>query len=221
MKHLRKLAGLLFLIISLTSSAQRKISECTIVYDIQVQTNSQEPRMADMFNGATTTVFIKGPQSRSEMVSSLGVQSTIIDSRTGNVVVLKEYGEQKYLIRMNKLNWEEVNQKYAGVTFTDTDEFKTISNYKCRKAIGKLKDGTTFSVYYTTELTPENKEFDYVYKNLPGLAMEFETNLGSIRVKYTVSRIGFNTVPAAKFDLPKTGFRELTYEESMGKKVNQ
>ena len=34
-------------------------------------------------------------------------------------------------------------------------------DYKCQKAIGKLKDGTTFTVWYTTDLVPENKDFQY------------------------------------------------------------
>jgi GLPGLI family protein len=167
-----------------------------------------------MFDGATSVVYIKGNKSRSEMVSSLGSQSTIVDSKTGNVVVLKEYGEQKYMIYLTPANWKEANKRYEGVTFTFENEFKTIAGYKCQKAIGKLKDGSTFTVFYTTELMPENYEFQYSNKTLPGLAMEYESAIGSLKVTYTVSRISFNPVPASKFDLPKAGFRVMTYEES-------
>jgi hypothetical protein len=52
-------------------------------------------------------------------------------------------------------------------------------------------------------------------KNLPGLAMQYEANLGKQKVTYTVSSINFNLVPAAKLDLPKSGFRVMTYEESL------
>jgi hypothetical protein len=47
--------------------------------------------------------------------------------------------------------------------------------------------------------------------------MEYESAVGNLKVTYTVSKIDFNTVPAAKFDLPKSGFRVMTYEESRGK----
>jgi GLPGLI family protein len=216
-----KFLSLFLIAFTLTQSgmAQKKVSECTIVYDIQVQTDSKEPQMADMFDGATTTVYIKGNMSRSELVSSLGMQSTIIDTRTGNVVVLKEYGDQKYLIRMTKANWEDANKKYEGLVFTNTDETKVISGYKCQKAIGKMSDGKTFSVFYTTEIIPENKDFEYAYKSLPGLAMEYETQVGSLKIKYTVSKINLTSaVPVVKFDIPKAGYRELTYEESRGKR---
>jgi hypothetical protein len=37
---------------------------------------------------------------------------------------------------------------------------------------------------------------------------------GKLTIKYTVSKINMNPVPASKFDIPKTGYREMTYEES-------
>jgi GLPGLI family protein len=195
-------------------NAQKKITEGTISYDIIINTGKADPQIADMFDGATSIVYIKGPQTRSEMISSLGTQSTIIDATTGNVTVLKEYGDQKYMIPMTPANWKEANQKYDGVTFTMVDDFKTIAGYKSQKAIGKLKDGTSFSVYFTRDLVPVNTDFQYANKGLPGLVMEYESVLGNLRVTYTVSGISFNPVSTTKFELPKSGFRIVTYNES-------
>jgi GLPGLI family protein len=196
--------------------AQKKLTEGTISYDIVINTGSEKPRAADFFDGATSTVYLKGNKSRTEMVSSLGTQSTIIDGVRNAVSILKEYGEQKFLIQLTPANWREANQKNEKVDFTYTDESKTILTYACKKAVGKLADGTTFIVWYTTDLVPENKEFQYVNRSLPGLAMEYESNVGNFKVTYTVSKINLSPVPAAKFDLPKAGFRVLTYEESKG-----
>jgi hypothetical protein len=44
--------------------------------------------------------------------------------------------------------------------------------------------------------------------------MEYETIIGSLKVTYTVSKVNFGIVPATKFELPKSGFRVMTYEES-------
>src|SRR4026209_2540232 len=95
-------------------SAQKRITEGTISYDIVVNTGDSKPSLAAMFDGATSIVYIKGDLSRSEMVSSLGIQSTIADAKTGNVTVLKEYGEQKYMIKMTPDNWKDANKKYQG-----------------------------------------------------------------------------------------------------------
>ncbi|MEI9942664.1 MAG: DUF4412 domain-containing protein [Chitinophagaceae bacterium] len=200
---------------SFQAFGQKKLTEATISYDIVINTNNATPKAADLLDGAVSVIYLKGNSSRSEMSSSLGTQSTIIDGKTGNVTILKDYGEQKYMISMTPANWKESNKKYEGTTFTYEEEYKTIAGYNCQKAIGKLVDGTTFTVYFTKDLLPVNKDFQYLNKNLPGLAMQYEANLGKQKVTYTVSTINFNLVPAAKFDAPSSGYRVMTYEESL------
>jgi GLPGLI family protein len=213
-KIFRSLTVLSSLLWVLNVNAQKRITEGTISYDIVVNTGNSNPSIADMFNGATSIVYLKGYQTRFERVSSLGVESTIVDGKTGNVNVLKEYGEQKYMITMTPDNWKEANKKYEGIVFKYEEEYKTIADYKCQKAIGTMKDGTTITVYFTKDLVANNREFEYAYKSLSGLAMEYETIIGSLKVTYTVSKVNFSIVPATKFELPKTGFRVMTYEES-------
>jgi GLPGLI family protein len=215
MKHFRLVLVTFLIIASLPSMAQKRISEGTISYDIVINTGTDKPQGADFLDGATSAVYIKGPKTRTEMVSPLGTQSTIIDGTKNSIVILKEYGEQKYMINLKPDDWKDANKKYEDVSFTyDNTASRTILGYKAAKAIGKLKDGTTFTVWYTTDLLPENKDFQYANKNLPGLALEYETNMGNLKVTYTVSKISFSPVPAAKFDIPKSGYRMLTYDES-------
>lgn len=198
----------------------RKLTEATIAYDIVINTSNAKPQAADLLDGATSVIYLKGNSSRSEMVSSLGTQATIIDGKTGNVAILKEYGEQRYMIQMTPDNWKQSNKKYEGVSFVYTKEYKNIAGYNCEKAIGKLSDSTSFTVYFTRELTPVNKDFQYLNKNLPGLAMQYEATMGKMMVTYTVSTINFNPVPQAKLDIPKAGYRVMTYEESKGAEIN-
>ncbi len=207
---------LLLAVFSTASYSQKKLTEATISYDIVINTNNTTPQAADLLDGAVSIIYLKGNSSRSEMISSLGTKSTIIDGKTGNVTVLKDYGEQKYMISMSPAEWKASNKKYEGSTFTYEDEYKTIAGYNCQKAVGKLADGGTFTVYFTKELVPVNKDFQYLNKNLPGLAMQYEAVMGKQKVTYTVSSINFNLVPAAKFDLPKSGYRVMTYEETKG-----
>ncbi len=179
-----------------------------------IKTVNEAPQAADLLDGATSVIYLKGNSSRSEMISSLGTQATIIDGKTGDVTVLKDYGEQKYMIKMTPDNWKQSNKKYEGINFTYFNEFKTIAGYNCQKAVGKLADSTSFTVYFTRDLVPVNRDFQYLNKNLPGLAMQYEASLGKMMVTYTVSTINFNPVSQAKFDLPKSGYRIMTYEET-------
>jgi len=198
------------------SVSPRKLTEATISYDIVINTGNTKPQVADLLDGATSVIYLKGNSSRSEMVSSLGSQATIVDGKSGNVAILKEYGDQRYMIRLTPDNWKQSNKKYEGINFTYFNEYKTINGYNCQKAVGKMSDSTSFTVYFTKDLVPVNKDFQYANKNLPGLAMQYEAAMGNMMVTYTVSNINFNPVPQAKLDMPKSGYRVMTYEESKG-----
>jgi hypothetical protein len=196
------------------AAAQKKVSELTLVYDTEITTGSKDPKLADAFDGATTTIFIKGPQSRLEMVSALFTSTTIHDSKAGTAVVLREVSGQKLLIRLSADDWKDKNKRYEGITFKDTEESKVIAGYNTTKAIATMPDGSTFTVYYTKDIVPENREYEYQFRSLAGLPLEYELNQGNLKIKYTVSQINLNPVPAAKFDIPKSGYREMTYQES-------
>jgi len=198
-------------------SAQKNLSEGSIVYNISVETGSAQPKMADMLDGATTTVYLKGNQSRTEMISGLGTEATIYNAATDNGVILKDYSGQKLMITLTPQDWKKNNQKYEGITFENTGETAEIAGFKCQKAIAKLKDGSTFTVYYTNDINVSNKEYDYQFKTLPGLAVQYEMQSGKMKFKFTLAKISYSNVPTSKFEIPKSGYRVLTYEEAKNK----
>lgn len=216
-KTLPVLTFLYLLFTAAASQAQRKVSEMTIRYDAAVVSNGDaaEPKIADAFDGATTRVYIKGLLSRTDMVSALANFSTILDSKTGLAVSLRETGGQKILIRMSAENWKDRNKRYEGIKFTNTTETRKIAGYNCIKATAKLQNGRILTVYYTKEIIPENREYDYQFRDLPGLPLEYEVAMGNYTVRYTASEVNFSPVPVSRFDVPKSGYRELTYEESV------
>ena len=205
----------LFLVIAFSATAQKKFTEGSISYDVVITTGSDKPKNADFLDGTTVINYIKADKSRTEMVSPLGTLTTVYDGSKNAIVILKDIGEQKYMITLTPNDWKDANKKYDGISFSYEDGEKTILDYKCKKAVAKLQDGTTYTVWYTPDLIPENKNFQYETRSLPGLAMEYETiNAKGEKTTYTVSKISFSPVPASKFDLPKSGYRVMTYAES-------
>jgi GLPGLI family protein len=201
--------------ITLSAAAQKKLTDGTISYDVVITTGSEKPKNADFLDGTTVVNYIKGDKSRTEMVSPLGTLTTVFDGTRNSVVILKDIGEQKYMITLTPNEWKDANKKYEGISFSYEDGEKTILDYKCKKAVARLQDGTTYTVWYTPDLVPANKNFQYETRSLPGLAMEYETvNAKGEKTTYTVSKINFSPVPASKFDLPKSGYRVMTYTES-------
>lgn len=198
----------------LFTQAQKTLNEGTLIYNISVETGSAEPKMADMLDGATTTVYLKDNMSRTEMVSGLGSEATIHNATTGSGVILKDYSGQKLMITLTPQDWEKNNKKYDGITFENSGETSVIEGFNCHKAIAKLKDGSTFTVYYTSDVSLSNKNYDYQFKTLPGLAVQYEMQSGKMKFKFTLSKINYDNVPATKFEIPKSGYRILNYDET-------
>ena len=144
----------------------------------------------------------------------MGSEATIYNAATGSGVILKDYSGQKLMITLTPQEWEKNNKKYDGITFENTGETLDIAGFNCKKAIAKLKDGSTFTVYYTTDVNVANKNYDYQFKTLPGLAVQYEMQNGKMKFKFTLSKIDYTPVPASKFEIPKSGYRVLTYEET-------
>ena len=205
-----------FVLLSITATdicAQKIISEGTISYNLSSQADNKSPQ-TDPLSGATNTIYIKGTLSRTEMVSALGKETTIFDTKTGTGIILKEYSGQKLMITLTKDNRVSQNKKFEGIVFTTTAETKTIANFTCKKAIGKLKDGSAITIFYATDISINNKEYNQTFKNLPGLPIEYEFQSGSLKFKYLLTGIDFGVVPSAKFELPKTGYRVISYDEN-------
>lgn len=196
--------------------SQKVISEGILTYDITLQNIAEKNALVST---ASLVVYLKGFESRTDMVSSLGSEKTIYDSKAGTAVILKEYSGQKLMITLTKENWLEKNRKAQGVTFADQAEKKQLLNYQCTKAVAKLNDGSTITVYYTKDLTIQNKAYEPLFSNLAGVPLEYVVESGKMKFTYTINKIDQSLVPNAKFDLPKTGFRVITYDDNkQGKK---
>lgn len=217
MSFLKSLLIILGITISSLSYSQKTLNEGTLIYNMSVETGSATPKMADMLDGATTTIYIKGKQSRVSLVSGLGSESTVYNESTGNGFILKEYSGQKLMFTLTPNDWSENNSKYKGITFENKGESENIEGYNCKKAIAKLSNGTSFTVYYTTEVTMGNKSYDPQFSSLPGLPVQYEMQSGKMKFKFTLSKINFDAVSAVLFEQPKSGYRVLTYQESKAK----
>ena len=211
---MKQLIALVFMFGCVTAYAQKVMTEGTIVFTLNVTNGKTQPGIADAFDGATLTDYMKGNMVRSELNSMLRNQSIIYDGKDQTATILKESGQDKYMLKLTQADWAHYNRKYDGITYTYTEESKTIAGYNCKKAIGKLKDGTEIVVYYTPDLLPFVKGFDYQFKDLPGIALQYEVQTAGVTVQYTATRVSFGITPASKFDLPKSGYKILDYKQS-------
>lgn len=203
-----------FLFAFAPSMAQKRFSEGTIVFKVATFVDGikigEEARAVQM---------TKGGHLRSEMSSSIGKTITIFDAREGKGAVIRELGSQKILIPLNRDNWAETNAKFQDLTYAFLKDSMELIGFKCSKANAMLKDSTVMNVFFTRDISTENPEVDSQFGTLPGMALEFSYTKRNTMVVYTATSINFDPVPIQKFDVPNSGYRVLSYEESKkGKK---
>lgn len=195
-----------------THAQQRVVAECTIIYSINVaEGNKSDSEVVESLKATTKTVYIKANDSRTDLISRTYKQSVIYNKVSGNTVILREFGQNKYLTSFAKDKWTAANKRYENALITLVPgETKTILGYECRKAIMRLKDSTQFVLYYAPAIIPSVKEFEYQFRDIPGFVLEYESQEADRRrIRYTATKINLSPVPASRFDIPTNGYRVL------------
>jgi GLPGLI family protein len=196
--------GLLLFIFLQLKAQQRIVAECTVTYAVSSDSSGNST------SGKTTKmVYIKGNDCRTDINSPSFSQTIFYDKNSGNAVVLREFGNNKIMTKLNKTQWLEKNKKFDGATVNLVGDTKTILGYECKKATIQTKEGNIVTVFYATAITPSVKEFEYQFKEVPGFVLEYETEEAGKTMKYIATKINLNPVQTAKFDVPSSGYRML------------
>lgn len=188
---------------------QRVVAECTVMFKITLDDGTVDKDVSNSISKSAKTVYIKGNDSRVDLVSPAIQQSVIYDKTQNTAVVLREFGTNKFMNRLNKEQWVTANKQYQGMAISLVNETKTILGYECKKAMITLKDGTVFSLYYATAIIPSVKEFEYQFKDVPGFVLEYQIKESgdNTLVNYRAEKISLSPVLASKFDIPTSGYR--------------
>lgn len=208
------LASILFSSTLVNAFAQKQFTEGLLQYKISIESAKTETPVVNSLNGAELTLYLKATASRSEMKSSLGIESTVFDSRSGIGFILKEYSGQKLMISMNENNWSQKNRMYENMNFSIEEGTTAVAGYQCKKAVAVLPDGKVFIVYYDPGILISNKKYNNAFSKLPGLPVQYELQSGNLNFRYTIIKVSYDAVPLSKFEAPKTGFRVMTYDEN-------
>ncbi len=204
------LCGIMLVVNLAVYSQQRVVAECTVTYALTADDSTTDKEWSDALKAGVKTVYIKGFNSRSDLISPSFSQTTFFDKTKGTAVILRVLGNNKFITRLDNAGWAQLNSRFDTSVLTLLAETKTILGYECKKAVLQLKDGHAFALYYAPAIIPSVKEFEYQFKNVPGWVLAYQTqDANGKKVYYTAVKINMNPVPASKFDVPTSGYREL------------
>ncbi len=193
--------------------AQKSLQSGTLQYDITI-TSARPNANINNLQGSTLQVQLSPTQSRTDMASTLGAESTVFDSKAGKGFILKEYSGQKLMITTTRANWTEKNQGNDALDFKSEAEKTTVNGYECIKAVATGPEGKKITVYYTPSIIVANSTYNGSFKSLPGLPVKYEVTNGNLTFVYNLSSVNFDVVPQSKFAAPTQGYRVMTYDEN-------
>lgn len=154
----------------------------------------------DMYFNSSKIIYKPGKETENPFKMFGGGPATdnvvLTDLVKRTVMSNKQIYEQKFSVQdsMRKMQWKI------------TDEIRTIANYKCRKAVGKICDTVYVVAFYTDDIMvsggPE------MFSGLPGMILEL-----------AVPRL-YTTWVASKVDITAPKETDFAFTEK-GKKVTQ
>lgn len=113
---------------------------------------------------------------------------------------------------------EKLNEKKDNLPVIKyTEETKTIAGIKAQKAEVSFKDDetgdlTTVAVYFSEELGGEELNYGDTFHGLKGFPLEFEINMGKVKVQANAKSVVKGKVKESEFLIP-TDYQQITKEE--------
>ena len=68
-------------------------------------------------------------------------------------------------------------------------------------------------VWYCPDLMPYSAGYEYAFIEIPGLVLEYEVSYGKMTAVYTATSVQTSPVSLSKFDLPKSGYKILEFNQ--------
>lgn len=192
------------LIISFFANAQAKVvGECTLTYDVLKVSGDKLSTIG------VKKVFIKGSQCKMVLSTPSIQQSLLFNTQEDSAVVLKEIGASKFYQKI----------KYPSGALPSLIAMKPIAKdstiilhgYLCKQLELSFDNGSIYEVTYTTEIIPTVANFEWAFKEVPGLVLSYlikdkEQNW----VLYKSTAIDLNPINISQFETNLSLYQILT-----------
>ena len=211
---IRYIYFLAFLLTSIGKiEAQKIINDATLTYKVEIK-NSAINQPVQNSNANQYVIYIKGLSSRSDLITSMGSESAVYDSKKSSGYIAKSYSGQKLLINLTKAEWFTQNAIFQQLKFNVTSETKNISGYECKKAISKLATGETIIVYFEPNIELSNQDYILAFPKLKGLPIVIERESKGSTFTYTLADIIYDNLASNLFEISQKNYRVMNYEDA-------
>ena len=189
------------LLLSCSENKKNSLSEGVIEYDAKVVDESHP--MASLAPSNMTVKF-KNNKVAAQM-STMGVFTStfIADPFKKQFITLVKVFQDKTACVENENDLEKELEDYK-LSFQNTKETKEIAGYKCKKIIATKNNNPKekFDIYYTDDLSYDNKDFGSPYKGIKGMLMEYRLKKFGLEMVFTAKTVTNEKISDEVFTLP-------------------
>ena len=193
--------------------SQKVVGDMSLHYELVAANN---PHLdSGMISSAKKSLYVRGGMSLSTLNFNGFNQSIIYNKNGDKAYILYELNNQDYMSILSKDQWLQQYSRYKDLKLTiNKNKTKQILGYSCMEALATLQDGTQISIYFYPKLKPTVSDNPYEADAVPGLILEYQVVVQDKYIlTFTATSIDFSPVPAARFIIPKEGYRLLDGSE--------
>ncbi|MEO8794411.1 MAG: hypothetical protein ABI390_03035 [Daejeonella sp.] len=210
---------MIFMALVLTCSvvfAQNKITEGTIIYDVEW---TVPPQMQAMAANLPTQmkVYFKGDSSSLKSESSMFSSTSILNAKKEYERMLLDIPMmgKKFSVIFTPDDQDKMLDKMPDLTLTAGTETKTISGYKTLKyEVNEKKSNQNSVAWFTKDIEITPNSLTRFYKASYGVPVEFTSYMNGLSLKATMKEIKTDSVPAGSFSATKD-YEEITFDQLM------
>ena len=193
--------------------AQKKITEGTITYSIDVNTDNEQLKQG-LANSSMVVKFKPGKSMTESKTGAFMTLHEFTNKELKNVAIQIDVMGQKKQVNMTEKEYKEQKKQLKGKTKIDyVDGAKTIAGYNCKKAIVTINDSVKTTVWYTPDLEINTSTgMAGGFDDIKGFVMSFEMMQNGLTLIYTVTGIDTTAVGDDVFKVP-AGYDQMTFEE--------
>lgn len=159
------------------------------------------------------TVYYKGGQARTDMVTAMGTVTTLSNSETKETVLLLDMMGNKMAVKTTKEETEKAMTELPEPVINKLEETKEIAGYKCTKTEITVENNTITS-YTTNDLNVKDANWQS-YKGLTGVMLEYSVNNAQdeeLIMTFTATEIAKSKIKPKLFEVP-ADFQIMTQDE--------
>jgi hypothetical protein len=188
---------------AIKANAQKAFTEGVITISTTMMGQATEAKSYFRADSSATS-FTQGPANIKLLADAKGTSMVIL--------VDVPIASMKKAAVMSPAEVEELHAKMPVFTFTPGTETKVISGFNCKKVAAKDKDGKSYDIWITNDISLPASAIAKFYAGIGGVPIQYAAFQNGQTTEVTIKSVTEGKAPAGTFGIPGD-FERITMDD--------